>query len=68
MSYMHEFNLEQFVRFMMTQSNVNEQIKAGNKTETEVYDFFKNTLKTIFNNRMRTLIFDGYSWYIKHRV
>lgn len=60
----HPFSLDSFIRFMMTQSNVNVQIQTGQKTETEIHDFMEQTLSPIFNGVDRTLIFDAYSWYI----
>lgn len=60
----YEFSLDSFIRFMMTQSNVNEQIQHHQKTESEIYDWMEQTLSPIFHGTSQTLIFDAYSWYI----
>lgn len=62
----YEFNLHSFIEFMMIQSNVNAQIESGQKTEAEVKSRMEQTLSSIFGSNTRTLIFQGYSWYIKH--
>lgn len=61
----YEFSLESFIRFMMTQSNVNVQIQNHQKTEPEIYDLMEQTLSPIFHGSSQTLIFDAYSWYIE---
>lgn len=61
----HEFALDSFIRFMMTQSNVNAQIQNHQKSESEIYDLMKQTLSPIFHGINQTLIFDAYSWYIE---
>lgn len=60
----HEFSLNSFILFMMTQSNVNSQIQNHQKTESEIYDWMTQTLTPIFHETAQTLIFDVYSWYI----
>lgn len=59
----HEFNMDSFVRFMMIQSNVNSQIENGRKTEKEIQNWMETTLEPVFQGNMRTLVFEGYSWY-----
>lgn len=71
----HEFDLDSYIRFMMTQSNIHLQIKQHQKTESEIYSFMKQSLSPIFHGTMfhgamfhgtsQTLIFDAYSWYIE---
>lgn len=63
----HEFGLDAFIRFMMTQSNVNLQIQQGKRTDNEIYRSMKRTLSPIFSETGQTLIFDAYSWYIERR-
>ena len=63
----HEFDMDSFIRFMMIQSNVNAKIEDGYKTEKEIYGWMSDTLKPIFDNKQRTLIFEGYNWYIEHK-
>lgn len=72
----HDFSLEAFVDFMMIQSNVNVQIENGQKTADEVRDWMFRTLAPVFDSQIsrnghsdsvRTFIFDGYYWYIRHQ-
>lgn len=62
-----EFDLDAFIRFMMTQSNVHLQIQSGQKTGNEIYRQMKQTLSPIFCETRQTLIFDAYSWYIERQ-
>lgn len=61
----YEFDLNSFIDFMMIQSNVNAQIEEGSKTENEVRNWMKQTLQPIFGEEKKTLIFEGYNWYIR---
>lgn len=67
----YDFNLESFIDFMMIQSNVNTRIAGKQETEKqetekEVRSWMQQTLQPIFGREVKTLIFDGYSWYIEH--
>lgn len=61
------FDLEKFVDFMMIQSNVNAQIASGNITADEVRAWMLESLTPVFEDKEKTLIFYGYSWYITFR-
>ncbi|MBQ7839801.1 MAG: methyltransferase domain-containing protein [Lachnospiraceae bacterium] len=61
----HGFDLDSFVRFMMVQSNVNEQINNGAKTADEIRRDLTETLTPIFEGDKKTLCFDGYYWILK---
>lgn len=61
----YEFTLENFVDFMMIQSNVNVQIERGQEAEEEVRSWMYETLSPVFQGEIKTLIFTGYNWYIK---
>ncbi len=63
----YEFDMDSFIRFMMIQSNVNARIEGGHKTEKEIHNWMLETLRPIFSNKQRTLIFEGYNWYIEHK-
>lgn len=63
----YEFDLNSFIDFMMIQSNVNAQIEEGNKTETEVREWMKNTLEALFGEDRKRLVFEGYNWYVEKR-
>ena len=61
----YEFDLDSFIRFMMIQSNVNAQIEKRDRTEKEIREWFMETLAPIWGNGRQTLVFDGYSWYLR---
>lgn len=61
----YDFSLEEFVDFMMIQSNVNEKIERGSMSTEEIRRWMKDSLQPIFNGKDRTLIFRGYNWYIR---
>lgn len=61
----YEFELESFIKFMMLQSNVSAKIEGEGWDILEVQRWFEQSLGTIFNDERRTLIFTGYSWYMK---
>lgn len=63
----HEFSLGEFIDFMMIQSNVNEKIERGDLSVEEVRCWMESSLQPIFNGKSRTLIFEGYNWYIRKR-
>lgn len=63
----HEFGMDAFIRFMMTQSNVTWQIQNGRKDEDEIYRQMERSLSPVFSGTVQTLIFDAYSWYIRRR-
>ena len=59
------FSIDEFVDFMMIQSNVNSKVEIGEISETDARQWMKESLGTIFDNDKKTLIFSGYSWYIR---
>ena len=59
------FAIEEFVDFMMIQSNVNEAIEKGDISIEETKDWMRKGLQGIFENEKKTLVFEGYNWYIK---
>ena len=61
----YEFSLEEFIDFMMIQSNVNEKIERKTLSVEEVRDWMISSLQPIFDGKKRTLIFEGYNWYIR---
>lgn len=63
----YDFSLDEFVDFMMIQSNVNEKIEKGIMSVEEVRGWMINSLQPIFSGENRTLIFEGYNWYIRKR-
>jgi len=62
-----KFKLDDFIEFMMIQSNVNAKIESGEKIEAKVREWMKTTLYPIFGDMERTLLFEGYCWYIEHQ-
>ncbi len=61
----YEFDLEDFIEFMMIQSNVNAKIEGEGRTVEDVSDWFHKTLEDVFVKPKETAIFRGYSWYLK---
>ena len=61
----YTFDLESFVDFMLIQSNVNAQIEGGSTTADEVREWIETSLAPIFEQGKKSLIFHGYSWYIR---
>ena len=61
----YQFSLEEFIDFMMIQSNVNEAIEKGDISSEETKDWMRKDLQGIFENEKKTLVFEGYNWYIK---
>ena len=59
------FLLDEFIDFMMIQSNVNSRIEAGDVSEVDVQLWMKESLDPVFTGKEKTLIFSGYSWYIR---
>lgn len=57
-------NMEQFIRFILLQSNVIAQVEEKGKDIEFVKSWFYKTLTPIWKRENETLIFDGYSWYI----
>lgn len=60
----YTFNIEAFVKFMMIQSNVNAKIEKEGQKETDVREWFEQSLKDIFAEKSRTLLFEGYGWCV----
>lgn len=60
----YTFNIEDFIKFMMIQSNVSTKIDVEGQNEEEIKGWFKNSLQHIFDSKERTLLFEGYSWYL----
>lgn len=61
----YEFSLEEFIDFMMIQSNVNEKIERNILSVEEVRNWMISSLQPIFDGKKRTLIFEGFNWYIR---
>ncbi len=59
------FKLDEFVDFMMIQSNVNVKLESGEISETDARSWFKSSLEKIFEDNKCTLLFHGYYWIIK---
>lgn len=61
----YSFTLDNFVDFMMIQSNVNSKVESGDISEDDARKWMKESLLPIFGDEEKTLIFYGYSWYIR---
>ena len=60
----YDFSMEQFIDFMMIQSNVNIKLESGAVNEENERDWFEKSLTPVFENMEKTLYFKGYNWYI----
>lgn len=61
----YTFKLDEFVDFMMIQSNVNVKIENGEISESDARFWFQSSLERIFEDNRCTLLFHGYYWIIK---
>lgn len=61
----YEMDREAFVRFMLLQSNVSAQVEGKGRSLEAVRQWFWESLEPIFAGKKKTLIFEGYSWYLK---
>ncbi len=60
-----DFDMASFIRFMLIQSNVNEQIEKRSTTTEKAKEWFEETLMPVFDKQRKTLVFQGYIWYMK---
>ena len=58
----HPFSLDDYVEFMLIQSNVNARIEKEGLKPEEVREAFMRSLDRVFGKEKRVLIFQGYSW------
>ena len=58
-------NREEFIRYIMTQTNVIEQIEKQGQSLEEAKEWFEDSLKDIFQKEKQTLVFEGYNWYFQ---
>lgn len=63
----YSFSQNDFIDFMLIQSNVNERIQKKKITETKARNWMNETLTPIFMNSMRELVFKGYYWIIEKK-
>lgn len=61
----YELDLDAFVKFMMIQSNVNVRIESNERSADQVRQWFYETLADIFASGKKTVLFTGYSWYLR---
>lgn len=59
-------NQEEFLRFMITQSNVVSAVERGERSLESVKEWFRQTLERIFRGGGREVGFEGYIWYIQN--
>lgn len=62
----YSMDKEQFIRFMLLQSNVIAQVEEKGNSLDEVKKWFEKTLMPYFeNDKKEKLIFEGYNWYLE---
>lgn len=54
-----------FIRYILTQTNVIQQIEKQGQNLEEARAWFEKSLKDIFHGKKQTLVFEGYNWYIQ---
>lgn len=59
---------EEFIDFMMIQSNVNARMESKEVSEKAVKDWMTDTLSDVFRGETRTMFFAGYSWFIRKKM
>ncbi len=52
---------EAFIRFMITRSNVIDQVEENGQPLEKVIRWFEEPLEPIFNGTMQNLVFEGYN-------
>lgn len=60
-----EMTKDEYIAYMLTQSNVIARVEQGGENLEEVRKWFENTLDKVFCNQKQTLVFEGYIWYLK---
>lgn len=61
-----EMSMEEFVRFILLQSNVIAQVEEKGRDIEEVRRYFAESVQPYFGSAAKEkLIFDGYSWYLR---
>lgn len=64
----YPMNKEQFIRFMLLQSNVIARVEENGCSLDEVREWFSDTLSPIFTGaETKNLIFSGYNWYLQRQ-
>lgn len=63
----HEFSLDDFIEFMMIQSNVNVKVEKEKRDVGVVREWFRQSLEPVFLHEKETAVFTGYSWYIQKK-
>ena len=61
----YTFKMEDFIKFMMLQSNVSTKIEGLGQNEEEIKAWFEDSLRNIFDLQERVLLFYGYSWLLR---
>ena len=64
----YSFDIENFIKFMMIQSNVSVKIEREGQSEEEIKIWFENSLREVFHSQNQELLFDGYIWYIYKNI
>lgn len=64
---LYEFDINSFIDFMMIQSNVNVKINEDIGCKEEIRSWFEESLKPIFGECNKKLVFDGYIWLMEKK-
>ena len=59
------WSLDEYVDFLITQSNVIAAVDMGNESEAEVKTWMHTTLAPMMPEKKGTFLFRGYVWYLQ---
>jgi hypothetical protein len=59
------FHLEEYVGFLLTQSNVTAAVEEGRESAEDLRAWMTRGLGDVFGARQRSTRFGGYIWYLR---
>jgi SAM-dependent methyltransferase len=61
-----QWSLDQYIEFMLTQSNIIAAVDMGGQSLAEARDWMRSTLSALLTVTPITFVFGGYVWTIQH--
>jgi hypothetical protein len=59
------YSQEQYIDYLMTQSNISVVLTQGLDTATNIRAWLTRSLTPCFDSAPRTLVYGGYIWYLQ---
>ena len=59
------YSLEQFIDYLLTQSNLSVPLAKGLETEATVRGWLRGSLPSFFKDEPKTLAYGGFIWYLQ---